>query len=328
MPRALVTGVTGQDGIFLSRLLDEHGYQVFGLIRDRKSSNLSVVRESLPSIELIEGDLRDLPSLVAALEISQPDEVYNLAAESFVGLSWKQVELTGEVTGMGAVRLFEALRIHTENDMDTVRCYQASSSEMFGRAPKAPQNEATALEPRTPYGASKTFAHMMAGNYRDHYGAFIACGILYNHESEYRSPEFVPRKISRGVARIALGLQQTLALGDLDARRDWGFAGDYVRAMWMMLQQPAADDFVIATGTTHTIRDLLDAAFHRVGIDDWQPYVVQDPRFMRAAEPNVLVGDSSKAATALGWKPTVCFEELIHRMVDRDLDRERPRAAR
>jgi GDPmannose 4,6-dehydratase len=323
MPRALITGVTGQDGLYLGELLAAKGYEVYGLVRGQSNPKIATVEEIIPSIELLEGDLRDLSSLISALEIAQPDEVYNLGAISFVGLSWKQAELTGEITGMGVLRMLEAIRIHTQNKMGKVRFYQASSSEMFGKVRETPQRETTAFHPRSPYGVAKAFGHYITVNYRESYGAFACSGILFNHESPRRGHEFVTRKVTRAVARISLGLQDTVALGNLDTRRDWGFAGDYVDAMWQMLQQSEPDDFVIATGVTHSIRELLDVAFHRAGIDDWVPLVVQDPRFFRPAEVDLLIGDATKARETFGWEPKVGFQQLIETMVDADLQAER-----
>ena len=327
MPRALITGITGQDGLYLGELLASKGYEVFGLVRGQSNPKIGVVEKIIPSIELVEGDLTDLPSLIGAMEIAQPDEVYNLGAISFVGLSWKQAELTGEITGMGVLRVLEAIRIHTQNDMSKVRFYQASSSEMFGKVRETPQTELTPFHPRSPYGVAKTFGHYMTVNYRESYDAYACSGILFNHESPRRGHEFVTRKVTRAVARISLGLQESISLGNLDARRDWGFAGDYVDAMWRMLQQDSPDDYVVATGETHTIRELLDVAFARVGIDDWAALVHQDPRFFRPAEVDLLIGDPSKAADVLGWKPTVQFHQLIEMMVDNDLTTERKLAA-
>lgn len=323
MPRALITGITGQDGLYLGELLARKGYDVFGVVRGQSNPKIAVVESILPSVELLEGDLRDLSSLIGALEIAQPDEVYNLGAISFVGLSWKQAELTGEITGMGVLRMLEAIRIHTQGDMGRVRFYQASSSEMFGKVRESPQRETTPFHPRSPYGVAKTFGHYMTVNYRESYDAFACSGILFNHESERRGHEFVTRKVTRAVARIALGLQEQISLGNLDARRDWGFAGDYVEAMWLMLQQAQPDDFVVATGETHSIGDLLTVAFSRVGIEDWSPYVVQDHRFFRPAEVDLLIGDASKARDELGWRPRRSFAELINGMVDADLVAER-----
>ncbi len=323
MPRALITGITGQDGLYLGELLVNKGYEVFGLVRGQSNPKVATVERLIPGVTLLEGDLTDLPSLIGAMEIAQPDEVYNLGAISFVGLSWKQAELTGEITGMGVLRVLEAIRISTQNDMSRVRFYQASSSEMFGKVREVPQRESTPFHPRSPYGVAKTFGHYMTVNYRESYGAHASSGILFNHESERRGYEFVTRKVTRAVARISLGLQESIALGNLEARRDWGFAGDYVKAMWEMLQREVPDDYVVATGNTHSIRELLEVAFARVGIADWAKYVTQDPRFFRPAEVDLLVGDASKAHDILGWRPEVGFQELVDRMVDADLEAER-----
>jgi GDPmannose 4,6-dehydratase len=322
VPRALITGITGQDGLYLGELLTAKGYEVFGLVRGQSNPKIAMVERIIPGVQLLEGDLTDLSSLIGALEIAQPDEVYNLAAISFVGLSWRQAELTGEITGMGVLRMLEAIRISTSNDMARVRFYQASSSEMFGKVREVPQRETTPFHPRSPYGVAKTFGHYMTVNYRESYGAHATSGILFNHESERRGFEFVTRKVTRAVARIALGVQDNLALGNLDARRDWGFAGDYVEAMWRMLQQDVPDDYVVATGETHSIRELLEIAFTRAGLPDWEKYVEQDPRFFRPAEVDLLIGDASKAHDVLGWRPTVGFQELVERMVDADLANE------
>ncbi len=326
MTRALITGITGQDGLYLGEFLAAKGYDVYGLVRGQSNPKIATVERIIPiipSAQLIEGDLTDLPSLISAMELAQPDEVYNLGAISFVSLSWKQAELTGEITGLGVLRVLEALRIHTANRMDQVRFYQASSSEMFGKARETPQVETTPFHPRSPYGVAKTFGHYITVNYRESYGAFACSGILFNHESERRGVEFVTRKISRGVARIALGLQDTISLGTLDSRRDWGFAGDYVEAMWLMLQQEQPDDYVVATGESHSVRDVLDLAFAHVGVADWSPHVVSEERLLRPAEVDHLVGDATRARQRLGWKPQVTFEQLIRDMVDADLRRER-----
>jgi GDPmannose 4,6-dehydratase len=324
--RALITGITGQDGLYLGELLAAKGYEVFGMVRGQSNPKIELVERHIPSVQLLEGDLRDLASLISVLELAEPHEVYNLGAISFVGLSWKQAELTGEITGMGVLRMLEAIRIQTQGHLDRVRFYQASSSEMFGKVRETPQRETTAFHPRSPYGVAKTFGHYMTLNYRESYGAYACSGILFNHESPLRGPEFVTRKVTRAVARIALGLQPSVTLGTLDSSRDWGFAGDYVQAMWAMLQQDEPEDYVVATGTTHTIRDLLDAAFARVGIADWHPHVVQDPRLFRPAEVDVLTGDATKARDRLGWAPSVGFGELIAMMVDADLEREKTRS--
>jgi|HubBroStandDraft_3_1064219.scaffolds.fasta_scaffold63932_1 GDPmannose 4,6-dehydratase len=323
MPRALITGITGQDGLYLGEFLAAKGYEVFGMVRGQSNPKIPTVEKYIPSIQLLEGDLRDLSSLISVIETAQPDEIYNLGAISFVGLSFKQPELTGDITGMGVLRMLEAVRIQTQGSMNGVRFYQASSSEMFGAAPEVPQRETTQFHPRSPYGVGKVFGHYVTQNYRESYDAWACSGILFNHESPRRGYEFVTRKVTRAVARIALGLQKVLAVGNMDVSRDWGFAGDYVQAMWLMLQQSQPDDYVIATGVSHSIRDLLQAAFHHVGIDDWTPFVVQDERFFRPADVAVLVGDSSKAQAKLGWQPTVGFQQLIEMMVDADLENEK-----
>ena len=324
MPRALITGITGQDGLYLGELCPPwdtkcSAWSVVKAIRRSRRSR----RSSRPSSSW--RATSRTASLIAALEIAQPQEVYNLGAISFVGLSWKQAELTGEITGMGVLRLLEAIRIHTQSDMGRVRFYQASSSEMFGKVRENPQRETTPFHPRSPYGVAKAFGHYMTVNYRESYDAFACSGILFNHESPRRGHEFVTRKVTRAAARISLGLQDSLALGNLESRRDWGFAGDYVDAMWRMLQQDTPGDFVIATHQTHSIRDLLSVAFQRVGIAEWEEYVTQDPRFFRPAEVDLLIGDASKAKELLDWTPTVSFPELIHMMVDSDLAIEQAR---
>jgi GDPmannose 4,6-dehydratase len=323
MPRALITGITGQDGMYLAEFLSAKGYDVFGLLRGQCNPRRGLVEQALPTVRLLEADLTDMSSLITALEFAQPDEVYNLAAISFVGLSWKQPELTAEITGLGALRMLEAIRIHTRNDMRRVRFYQASSSEMFGRAREVPQRESTPFHPRSPYGAAKAFAHYVTVNYRESYGAHACSGIAFNHESERRGREFVTRKVTRAAARIALGLQDELLLGNLDARRDWGYAGDYVEAMWLMLREPEPDDYVIATGEAHSVRELLEVAFRYAGLPHWEEFVRVDARYMRPADVELLVGDASKAQDVLGWRPKVDFESLIARMVDHDLSEER-----
>lgn len=324
MPTALITGITGQDGLYLSRLLLTKGYEVYGLIRGQHNPKLPTLHRLVPEVRLVAGDLTDFASLRQALEAADPDEVYNLGAISSVAYSWENARMTADVTAMGALNLLEALRLHVGPDLQRIHFYQASSSEMFGKAPSAPQCETTPLWPRSPYGVAKVFGHYMTINYRESYGMHASSGILFNHESPLRGPEFVTRKVSQAVARISLGIQDHVTMGNLDARRDWGFAGDYVEAMWRMLQQDEPDDYVIATGVTHSIRQLLDFAFARVGIRDWEPYVRQgDQRFMRPAEIDVLVGDSSKARDVLHWQPTVSFDELIGIMVDHDLAEQR-----
>jgi GDPmannose 4,6-dehydratase len=318
--RALITGITGQDGLYLAQALLAKGYDVHGLVRGQHNPKLELVRSLIPDVTLHNGDLTDLSSLIRALRASDPQEVYNLGAVSNVAYSWENVSHTTDVTAKGTLTMLEAIRLHVEDDVSRVRFYQASSSEMFGKVREVPQTERTQFWPRSPYGVSKVFGHYMTINYRESYGMHASSGILFNHESPLRGPEFVTRKISRGVARIARGLQDDLVLGNLDAERDWGFAGDYVEAMWLMLQQPTADDFVIATGETHSIRDFLDAAFKHVGIDDWTAHVRQDPRLMRPADVDQVVGDATKARETLGWKPTVSFAELVRLMVDSDLE--------
>jgi GDPmannose 4,6-dehydratase len=318
---ALITGITGQDGLYLAELLLDKGYDVYGLVRGQNNPKYDMVRDVVPGVKLLTGDLTDMASLMRAFEAASPAEVYNLGAISFVAYSWENARVTSEVTGMGVLNILEAVRLFCGDDPSRVRFYQASSSEMFGKVQAVPQSESTLLWPRSPYGVAKVFGHYMTINYRESYGMHASSGILFNHESPRRGPEFVTRKVSMAVARISRGLQENLVMGNLDARRDWGFAGDYVDAMWRMLQQDEADDYVVATGETHSIRTLLDVAFARVGIDDWSGYVVQDPRFMRPAEVDLLVGDASKAREKLGWKPTVGFTELVHMMVDSDLAR-------
>lgn len=319
MTRALITGITGQDGLYLAEFLLGKGYEVFGLIRGQANPKYALVRETLPDVTLIKADLTDLSSLVRAMQVAQPDEVYNLAAISFVPYSWENPGLTSDVTGKGVLNVLEAIRMWAGSDLSRVRFYQASSSEMFGRVQQVPQVETTMLWPRSPYGAAKAFGHHITVNYRESYGMHASSGILFNHESPRRGAEFVTRKITRAVARISLGLQEQLRLGNLDAERDWGFAGDFVEAMWLMLQQDTADDYVIATGETHSVRELLDIAFSEVGIDGWTAFVRQDASLLRPAEVDHLVGDSSKARAVLGWKPTVGFADLIRVMVQADL---------
>jgi GDPmannose 4,6-dehydratase len=315
---ALITGITGQDGTYLAQLLLSRGYRVFGVVRGQNNPRLATVQALCPGIEFVEGDLLDQSSLIAALETCQPNEVYNLGAISFVGLSFKQAVLTGEITALGVTRMLEAIR--TVNS--AIRFYQASSSEMFGKVRETPQTELTPFHPRSPYGVAKTYGHHITVNYRESYGMFACSGILFNHESPRRGVEFVTRKITTGVARIKLGLQNTLALGNLDAKRDWGFAGDYVEAMHAMLQQPEADDYVVATGEAHSIREFLELAFSYAGLD-WQQYVTTDPRFVRPAEVDYLIGDASKARVKLGWIPKMSFRELTELMVDSDLELQR-----
>ncbi|RYH70879.1 MAG: GDP-mannose 4,6-dehydratase [Alcaligenaceae bacterium] len=319
MKRALITGITGQDGLYLSELLLQKGYEVYGLVRGQNNPKIGLLREMLPEVQILTGDLLDLSSLMRAFTASKPDEVYNLGAISFVAYSWENARLTTDVTGGGVLNMLEATRLFRDSSGQDVRFYQASSSEMFGKVQEVPQRESTLLWPRSPYGVAKVYGHYMTINYRESYGMHASSGILFNHESPRRGPEFVTRKVSTAVARIGLGLQEGLRLGNLDAKRDWGFAGDYVEAMWLMLQQQVADDYVISTGATQSIRRLLDVAFDEIGISDWSSYVTVDERFMRPAEVDLLVGDSSKAKAVLGWQPRVSFDELIRMMVRSDL---------
>lgn len=319
--RALITGITGQDGTYLAELLIDKGYQVYGLMRGQNNPKQSMVEELIPGVELIEGDLADMSSLVSAIEYCQPDEVYNLGAISFVAFSFKQPEVTGNITGLGALRLLEAIRI-VDGGKGKIRYYQASTSELFGKVREVPQTEETPFHPRSPYGVAKAYAHYMTINYRESYGMHASCGILFNHESPRRGHEFVTRKITGSVARIKLGLQKDITLGNLDSKRDWGFAGDYVEGMWRILQQDKPDDYVLATGQTHSIKEFLTLAFKEIGISNWKPYVKQDPRFMRPAEVDLLIGSPAKAKKKLKWEPKVSFEELVKMMVQNDLEIE------
>jgi len=321
--RALITGITGQDGRHLSEFLSGKGYQVFGLVHGQANPKIGMIQDENPALELIEGDLRDLSSLIAVVEQVQPDEVYNLGAISFVQLSFKQAELTAEITGLGVLRMLEAVRIVGGTDHNPMRFYQASSSEMFGKVQETPQTERTPFHPRSPYGAAKVFGHYTTMNFREAYGIHASSGILFNHEGPKRGLEFVTRKVTNAVARIKLGLQDSITLGNLESSRDWGYAGDYVEAMWMMLQQDVPDDYVIATGETHSIRELLEVAFKCAGIDEWEQYVQQDQRFYRPAEVDLLIGDASKAHKVLGWKPRVGFSDLVRMMYESDLEEER-----
>jgi len=326
MKRALVTGITGQDGRHMSQFLTAKGYQVFGLIRGQNNPKAQIVAQENPALELVDGDLRDLSSLVAAVEQVQPDEVYNLGAMSFVALSFRQPELTADITGLGVLRMLEAIRIVGGAENNPVRFYQASSSEMFGKVRETPQSESTPFHPRSPYGVAKVFGHHMTVNYRESYGLHASTGICFNHEGPRRGLEFVTRKITNGVARIKLGLQETITLGNLDAQRDWGYAGDFVEAMWLMVQQDQAGDYVIATGETHTVKEFIERTFAAAEIDDWEKYVLQDDRFERPAEVDLLLGDATKAREKLGWKPKVSFEDLVTMMYENDLVEEnRPR---
>ena len=312
--RALITGVTGQDGSYLAELLLEKGYEVYGIVRNIARAQREDAGALAGRISYVEADLGDQTSLDRAVEQVKPDEVYNLAGQTFVPVSWTQPLLTMEITGMGVLRMLEAIRRHAPE----ARFLQVSSSEIFGKSDEAQQSEATRLRPRNPYGAAKMFAHHITINYRESYGTFACSCIAFNHESPRRGPEFVTRKVSREVARIKLGLADKLKMGNLESRRDWGFAGDYVRAMWLMLQQPAANDFVIATGITHSVKELLEIAFSHVGLD-WHKHVEIDPALVRPVEEGPLRGDASKAKRILGWKPTITFEEMVRMIVDADL---------
>jgi len=314
--RALITGITGQDGSYLAEFLLEKGYAVFGMTRRASTENVERIAHLIDRLTLLQGDLLDPPSLDSALRTAEPHEVYNLAAQSFVPTSWNQPVLTAEFTAVGVTRMLEAVR----RADPTIRFYQASSSEMFGKVREIPQTELTPFHPRSPYGVAKVYGHHITVNYRESYDLFAVSGILFNHESPRRGLEFVTRKISDGVARIKLGLADELRLGNREAKRDWGFAGDYVDAIWRMLQQDHAEDYVIATGVEHSVQDFVELAFGHVGLD-WERHVVEDPQFMRPAEVDHLVGDPSKARAELGWEPTTSFAELVELMVDADLER-------
>ena len=315
MKRALITGINGMDGSYLAELLLEKGYEVYGMERRSSSKNRTNTGHLEGKVTFVNGDLTDQNSLVRCLRESNPDEVYNLGAQSFVGESWNTPEQTSDVTGMGVLRMLEAIREYGKD----IKFYQASTSEMFGKMVENPANENTPFYPRSPYGVAKLYGHWMTKNYRESYDMFNVSGILFNHESERRGIEFVTRKITDGVAKVHLGYEDHIKLGNLDSRRDWGYAPDYVECIWLMMQQDEPDDFVIATGVSHSIRDFLDVAFDCVGIDDWSNYVVQDERFMRPAEIDVLCGDSTKAREVLSWKPKTSFEEMVRRMVTKDV---------
>jgi GDPmannose 4,6-dehydratase len=320
VPKALITGVTGQDGSYLAELLLAKGYDVVGVVRRTSHHSYERIEHLLERIQVVAADLLDQHSLTVVLQDTRPDEVYNLAAQSYVPTSWTQPVLTGEFTALGVTRILEAIRlVHP-----SAKFYQASSSEMFGRVTETPQRETTPFYPRSPYGVAKVYGHWITVNYRESYNLYAVSGILFNHESPRRGIEFVTRKVTDGVARIKLGLAQQIALGNLDARRDWGFAGDYVDAMWRMLQQPAPGDYVVGTGQTHSVRDLVEAAFGHVGLD-WRKHVTSDPRYIRPAEVDVLQADPSKAERELGWRPKVGFAQLVSMMVDADLERLRSR---
>jgi GDPmannose 4,6-dehydratase len=317
MKRALITGITGQDGSYLAELLLEKGYEVHGIVRRASTESFERISHLAGRIHLHQADLLDQLSIIDAMKASNPDEVYNLAAQSFVPTSWKQPVLTGEFTGIGVTRVLEAIRLLGP---DRIRFYQASSSEMFGKVQAVPQTETTPFYPRSPYGVAKLYGHWITINYRESYNMYCVSGILFNHESPRRGREFVTRKVTDGAARIKLGLTKELRLGNLDAKRDWGFAGDYVRAMWLMLQQDKPDDYVISTGETHTVQRLVELAFAAVGLD-WKKHVVTDPALVRPAEVDLLIGDPAKAKRQLGWVPEVSFEKLVEMMVHADLER-------
>jgi GDPmannose 4,6-dehydratase len=313
---ALITGITGQDGSYLAEFLLSKGYRVCGMVRRASVENFERINHIRNNIELFQGDLLDQYSLISVLKDVRPSEVYNLAAQSFVPTSWNQPVLTSEFTALCVTRMLESIRLVDPS----IRFYQASSSEMYGRVREVPQGELTPFYPRSPYGVAKVYGHYITVNYRESYNLFAVSGILFNHESPRRGLEFVTRKVTDGVARIKLGLASELRLGNLDAKRDWGFAGDYVEAMWLMLQQDEADDYVIATGETHTVQKLVEVAFGHAGLS-WEKYVKQDPKFLRPAEVDLLIGDPSKAQKKLGWKPKVSFEQMIQMMVDADIER-------
>ena len=317
MKRALITGVTGQDGSYLAELLLEKGYEVHGVVRRSSTETFDRINHLSGKIHLHQADLLDQLSIIDVMKASDPHEVYNLAAQSFVPTSWKQPVLTGEFTAMGVTRMLEAIRLLGP---DKIRFYQASSSEMFGKVMEVPQVETTPFYPRSPYGVAKVYGHWITVNYRESYNMYCSSGILFNHESERRGREFVTRKVTDGVARIKLGMSKEIRLGNLDSKRDWGFAGDYVRAMWLMLQQDTADDYVVATGQTHTVKRLVELAFQAADLD-WEKYVVIDPALVRPAEVDLLIGSPAKAKAKLGWVPEVTFEQLVERMVKADLAR-------
>lgn len=323
MKRALITGITGQDGPYLAELLISKGYKVYGTVRRLSTPNLENINDIREKIGLISADLLDTSSLTAAIEESEPDEVYNLAAMSFVKASFEQPVLTGEFTALGVTRLLEAIRAVNKK----IRFYQASSSEMFGQVTETPQKETTRFHPRSPYGVAKVYGHYITVNYRESYDMFACSGMLFNHESPRRGIEFVTRKITNSAARISLGKQDKLYLGDMSPKRDWGFAGDYVEAMWLMLQQGKADDYVIGTGENHSIKEFVEIAFEYAGIKNWEKYVVANtPKYMRPAEVDYLIADSSKAKNVLGWKPKTTFRQLVEMMVKADIDREKARS--
>jgi GDPmannose 4,6-dehydratase len=316
---ALITGITGQDGGYLAELLLSKGYQVYGLVRGQNNPKEPSLRREFPDVHVLHGDLLDMSSLMTAMHIAKPDEVYNLGAVTFVAYSWQNPRLTFDVTGGGVLNMLETVRLYQEISGHAVRFYQASSAEMFGKAEEIPLRETSAFYPRSPYGAAKAYGHYMTVNYRESYGLHASSAMLFNHESPRRGTEFVTRRISRAVARISLGLQDCVSLGNLQAQRDWGFAGDYVEAMYLMLQQDTPDDYVLATGEAHSVAEFLDLAFGVIGIDDWAPYVRVDAAQLRPADVEVLIGDAAKARSALGWKPRMSFVELVQLMVECDI---------
>ena len=328
MRKAFITGITGQDGRHLADLLHSKGYKVYGMMKGQNNPRAEMLRDEFPFVEIVPGDLTDLTSLVTALEYVQPDELYNLGAISFVAMSFNQAELTANVTGLGVLRALEAVRMVGGAQNNPIRFYQASSSEMFGKVREVPQTELTPFHPRSPYGVAKVFGHNITMNYRESYGLYACSGILFNHEGPRRGLEFVTRKITNTAARIKLGVEKELVLGNTDAKRDWGYAGDYVKAMWLMLQQDEPDDYVIATGETHSIEEFLTLAFDKVGLGDWKPYVRHDAKFLRPAEVDLLIGDPAKAKAKLGWQPEVNFEQLVAMMVEHDLEYEARRLSK
>ena len=319
MRKAFITGITGQDGRHLAEFLLTKGYKVYGMMKGQHNPRAELLRDEFPEVEVVPGDLTDLTSLVTALEYVQPDEFYNLGAISFVAMSFNQAELTANVTGLGVLRSLEAVRMVGGAQNNPIRFYQASSSEMFGKVRETPQTELTPFHPRSPYGVAKVFGHDITVNYRESYGMYACSGILFNHEGPRRGLEFVTRKITNTAARIKLGIDKELVLGNTDAKRDWGYAGDYVKAMWMMLQQDDPDDYVIATGETHSVDEFLTLAFEKAGLGDFHPYVKHDPKYFRPAEVDLLIGDPSKAEKKLGWKREVGFDQLVDMMVKHDI---------
>ena len=328
MRKAFITGITGQDGRHLAEFLHGKGYKVYGMMKGQNNPRAEMLRDEFPFVEIVPGDLTDLTSLVTALEYVQPDEFYNLGAISFVAMSFNQAELTANVTGLGVLRALEAVRMVGGAQNNPIRFYQASSSEMFGKVREVPQTEMTPFHPRSPYGVAKVFGHHITMNYRESYGLYACSGILFNHEGPRRGLEFVTRKITNTAARIKLGVEKELVLGNTDAKRDWGYAGDYVKAMWLMLQQDEPDDYVIATGETHSIEEFLTLAFDKAGLGDWKPYVRHDAKFLRPAEVDLLIGDPAKAKAKLGWQPEVNFEQLVAMMVEHDLEYEARRLSK